>query len=53
MSRVLLLIALIAFIVGAVFAIFTEPDPLNLWAALFIGLACWVAAHFAPRDLPG
>lgn len=53
MSRILLFIALVAFIIGAVIAILVDnPEGDLLWTALFVGLACFVGSYFAPRDLP-
>jgi hypothetical protein len=46
-STVLRFAALIAFIVGAILTIVQDPaDPLDLFLALFVGLACWVGSTF-------
>ena len=49
MSNILRVAALVAFIVGAVICFVVDaPDPIDLFAALFVGLACWVGSTLSP-----
>lgn len=49
MSSILRIAALVAFIVAAVICLIVDaPDPLDILAAISVGLACWVGSTLAP-----